>query len=429
MKMSKVGLMAMIALAIGLDQSAVNGQTLTTSRGVKVIEVTEPLKRVDGAKVKPSPVVGGSYTIANGWGLESGADGSDQGFFFGGAPDPVTGVFNDAVIDDQATVIGVDVADVFGAAAPNNVIAFECLTSNGMDAATGRYELVLTLSVQTTGTEMQWDTLDQDLQDPFDIGFDADGDGTITLAEGAGDGILGKGPDGVFGTMDDVIVMDGFGDTGDGTLDATFPLDPAGIGFALDLDGDGDATNDPLSQAVVMGLFIGSSAGGVDVPFDIAAAGQPNVSSAIWSLLDIDGNDADIDNDGIADGPFDLSAFGVFQTDPLSGVGWLGNLGVGFVEDNVLCTTQEVFGGNIHTNQLTVTYLSDIEPPLFCFDGGGCMFEPGDVNGDGNVSLLDIGDFVDLILTGGFLCQADFDGSGTVDLLDVQGMVDAILGG
>lgn len=63
--------------------------------------------------------------------------------------------------------------------------------------------------------------------------------------------------------------------------------------------------------------------------------------------------------------------------------------------------------------------------------GGGadCRFELGDVNGDGMVSLLDVGPFVDLILTNGFECQADINGDGSVDLLDVGDFVDIFTGG
>ena len=57
-----------------------------------------------------------------------------------------------------------------------------------------------------------------------------------------------------------------------------------------------------------------------------------------------------------------------------------------------------------------------------------CVFDPGDINEDGIVSLLDIGGFIDLILTDSFLCQGDFNGDGAVDLLDVQGMIDVLSG-
>ncbi len=53
----------------------------------------------------------------------------------------------------------------------------------------------------------------------------------------------------------------------------------------------------------------------------------------------------------------------------------------------------------------------------------------GDVNCDGQVNLLDVQPFIDLIANGGFSNKADFDGDGKVTLLDVQPFVTAISGG
>lgn len=53
----------------------------------------------------------------------------------------------------------------------------------------------------------------------------------------------------------------------------------------------------------------------------------------------------------------------------------------------------------------------------------------GDVNGDGSVDLLDVGPFVELLISGDFACEADIDGNGTVDLLDVTPFVDVLAGG
>ena len=53
----------------------------------------------------------------------------------------------------------------------------------------------------------------------------------------------------------------------------------------------------------------------------------------------------------------------------------------------------------------------------------------GDVNGDGEVNLLDVGPFVDLLGTGGYLPAADINGDGAVNLLDVGPFVDLIGGG
>ena len=398
----------------------------TSANGQSKLQVEE----IDSAQsyfgqLSLSPTFGSAYTIIPGLGAESGADGSDQGFFFSIAPDPDTGVVNDAIMDDQFDVVGADLADVFGAAAANPVEAYECLTSFGLDNATGRFRLELVVGVRTTGTELEYDTPDTDLQDPLDIGFDADGDGTITLAEGAGDGITGKGPDGVYGTADDIAAPDGFLDTGDGVNDAPFPLDPVGLVFLLDLDGDGDPMNDPPSPAVSQGLFIGANAGGTNIPFD-AAGGEVTVETASWELLtEIDGAPADIDGDGVGDGPFDVTAFAVFSP-PLGG-GWMGDFGVGFVEDENPCSTMETVFGQVGANQLRVTYLSDVENE-FCFTMDP-VFVCGDVNMDGVLDLLDVAPFVNLIVNDIFQVEGDINEDGVVDILDVAPFVDKLVNG
>ncbi len=50
----------------------------------------------------------------------------------------------------------------------------------------------------------------------------------------------------------------------------------------------------------------------------------------------------------------------------------------------------------------------------------------GDLNGDGVVTLLDVGIFVDLLINGEYDKAADFDCNDSVDLLDVQPFIDAI---
>ena len=63
--------------------------------------------------------------------------------------------------------------------------------------------------------------------------------------------------------------------------------------------------------------------------------------------------------------------------------------------------------------------------------GGGpmCPADPGDINGDGMVDLLDVTPFVDLLVNGTFACQGDINGDGVVDLLDVTPFVDLLTGG
>lgn len=53
----------------------------------------------------------------------------------------------------------------------------------------------------------------------------------------------------------------------------------------------------------------------------------------------------------------------------------------------------------------------------------------GDVNGDGQVDLLDVGPFVDLLVNGEFDPTADINGDGIVDLLDVAPFVALLSGG
>ncbi len=62
---------------------------------------------------------------------------------------------------------------------------------------------------------------------------------------------------------------------------------------------------------------------------------------------------------------------------------------------------------------------------------GGCPFDLGDSNGDGQVNILDIVGLVNLILGTGTInaeCAADFNGDGQVNILDIVGMVNCILG-
>lgn len=53
----------------------------------------------------------------------------------------------------------------------------------------------------------------------------------------------------------------------------------------------------------------------------------------------------------------------------------------------------------------------------------------GDVNTDGNVDLLDVTPFVNLLTAGGYQCEADINEDGAVDLLDVAPFVDLLSGG
>lgn len=52
----------------------------------------------------------------------------------------------------------------------------------------------------------------------------------------------------------------------------------------------------------------------------------------------------------------------------------------------------------------------------------------GDVNCDGNIDLLDVAPFVDLVTSGKFSFKADINGDGEVDLLDVAPFVELLTG-
>ena len=56
-------------------------------------------------------------------------------------------------------------------------------------------------------------------------------------------------------------------------------------------------------------------------------------------------------------------------------------------------------------------------------------FPIGDVNRDGNVDLLDVAPFVELLSNGGFQFEADIDSNGNVELLDIQPFVDLLTAG
>lgn len=62
------------------------------------------------------------------------------------------------------------------------------------------------------------------------------------------------------------------------------------------------------------------------------------------------------------------------------------------------------------------------------FVGDGKTILLGDVNLDGEVNLLDVQPFVELLTNGGFQLEADINGDGFADLLDVQPFVRLLTG-
>ena len=59
---------------------------------------------------------------------------------------------------------------------------------------------------------------------------------------------------------------------------------------------------------------------------------------------------------------------------------------------------------------------------------GDLVLIPGDVNGDGNLSIADVTALIDLLLEGGEMPDsADVDGNGTVSIRDVTALIDMLL--
>lgn len=77
--------------------------------------------------------------------------------------------------------------------------------------------------------------------------------------------------------------------------------------------------------------------------------------------------------------------------------------------DNSLQLSQFIGQGDVVTTKYTV-------------------FEIGDINCDGNIDLLDVQPFVDLLTTGQFESKADINSDGAIDLLDVQPFVSLLVG-
>lgn len=54
---------------------------------------------------------------------------------------------------------------------------------------------------------------------------------------------------------------------------------------------------------------------------------------------------------------------------------------------------------------------------------------PGDVDGDGILSISDVTDLIDLLLSGGGAGSADVDGDGNITIADVTELIDRLLSG
>ena len=178
--------------------------------------------------------------------------------------------------------------------------------------------------------------------------------------------------------------------------------------------------------------------------FSVSAAGDLNLTSIEMGVEiafeNLDGTGTDID--GLV--PLQVC---LYYNTPVSGITHSGVNGPsGF--DETFCFEVDGLNGQdltivtipidavvpAGTNTLVVEIFtpgSDTDPATdFCFNKvDGCDFDLGDVNQDGAVDLLDVAPFVNLLTSGGFLCEADVNEDGVLDLLDVTPFVNILTGG
>ena len=156
----------------------------------------------------------------------------------------------------------------------------------------------------------------------------------------------------------------------------------------------GDATGDGVTWIMRTAVDAWDTLGGDFDPTVIGSAfvdGPANYSISNASLIAIvqDMVDGNIDNNGF-----------LLKGDP-----------EGVLGSAARVSSRE--GGN--AAKLVVTFTGD-------------NFILGDVNMDGMVNLLDVAPFVNLLVGGGFSCEADINQDGIVDLLDVSPFIDLISG-
>ena len=82
-------------------------------------------------------------------------------------------------------------------------------------------------------------------------------------------------------------------------------------------------------------------------------------------------------------------------------------------------------------NQNTATYVDDLTFYYTGEEGGPVDFKPGDVNGDGEISVADINAVIDIILGGqadaDTMKRADVNGDNEVGLADANSVIDILL--
>ena len=106
-------------------------------------------------------------------------------------------------------------------------------------------------------------------------------------------------------------------------------------------------------------------------------------------------------------------------------IGALGDFPTGETLTSLIAQTGNDAGG-IGSEENWDNFSVNMDP---CGNDGSCTNPIGDVNLDGNVDLLDVGPFVDLLTSQTFQCEADVNEDGSLDLLDVTPFVEVLTGG
>ena len=169
-------------------------------------------------------------------------------------------------------------------------------------------------------------------------------------------------------------------------------------------------------------------------------------------VVDVMLEDVDVDNDGIFDFK-SVTACGL-NIELTAGTYWIGltpdiDFGLFGQEFNFTSvagvTGTEAFARNpgggfaIGTDWITTALafgaVGPVDLAMTILDGDegacpskGCDNPLGDLNGDGNVDLLDVAPFVQGLTNGDFICEGDVNQDGVFDLLDVAPFVALLTG-
>lgn len=187
---------------------------------------------------------------------------------------------------------------------------------------------------------------------------------------------------------------------------------------AADFDGDGNLDLASVDTRDSVSVLLGNGNGTFSSPMMFAVNSGPKDIAT-----------ADFNGDGIAD-------LAVSEFDNSASV-LLGN-GDGTFETQNLLAKLGFFGGRtLAVADFDGDGWTDVAVTVVSASGFNMVVWPnaspnnpllGDINQDGVVDLLDVGPFVDLLVSGGFQSEGDIDGDGKITLLDVEPFVDLLSG-